>query len=144
MIFDEKKLETIKTEFSINNEEFDKWISELSEVFKYLYLLWLPKEKIKVNFSIIRWLAYYTWTVFETFLEKDLSLGSIWSGWRYENLTNFIDPSTSFSWVWFSIWVTRLEEYLFEKIDKNLLQKTTSDYLVINFEETFEQSIALF
>lgn len=139
-----KKLETIKTEFSINNEEFDKWISELSEVFKYLYLLWLPKEKIKVNFSIIRWLAYYTWTVFETFLEKDLSLGSIWSGWRYENLTNFIDPSTSFSWVWFSIWVTRLEEYLFEKIDKNLLQKTTSDYLVINFEETFEQSIALF
>lgn len=139
-----ENLENIKNELSINNEEFDKWIYELKEVLNYIYLLGLPKDKVIINLSIIRGLAYYTWTVFETFIDWDRTLGSIGSGWRYEKLTSYIDSSTSYSWVWFSIWVTRIEEFLFEKIDKNMLQKTTSDYLIINFAETLKESLNLY
>gem|GEM_PF-5055643 len=37
-----------------------------------------------------------------------------------------------------------MEEFLFEKIDKSNLQKTTSDYLIINFEETIDESLRLY
>ncbi len=137
-------LENIKIELWIKNDEFDKWIYELKTVLSYMYSLGLDKNNVIINLSIIRWLAYYTWTVFETFIDWDRSLGSIGSGWRYERLTSYIDSSTSFSWVWFSIWVTRMEEFLFEKIDKSNLQKTTSDYLIINFEETIDESLRLY
>lgn len=137
-------LNNIWIELQIDNEDFKKWIYELKEVLSFMYKLWLEKDKVIVNLSIIRWLAYYTWTVFETFIEWDRNLGSIGSGWRYEKLTSYIDPKTAFSWVWFSIWVTRMEEYLFEKIDKESLQKTTSDFLIINFEETQNESLKLY
>jgi histidyl-tRNA synthetase len=141
------KLENIDllwTDFWVENEDFLSWVNELSKVLKNLELLWLDSNNIVVNLSIVRWLWYYTWTVFETFIDWDRKLWSIWSGWRYEKLTTFIDPKTSYSWVWFSLWITRLEEYLFEKQDKEKLKKTTSDYLVVNFESTFKESIKLY
>ncbi len=109
-----------------------------------MYKLNIPKKWIKIDFSIVRGLDYYTWIVFETFIFWDEKLGSIGSWWRYDNLTTYIDPKTSFSWVWFSIWVTRLEEYLFDKISKDNLPKTTSEYLIINFEETINKSLELY
>lgn len=139
-----ENLKEIKNELKIENDEFDSWIRELRKVLSFALSLWVPEDAININFSIVRWLDYYTWTVFETFIDSDRSLGSIWSGWRYEKLTSYIDPKTNFSWVWFSIWVTRLEDYLFEKIDVKTLQKTTSDYLIINFEETHKQSFKLY
>lgn len=128
----------------IRNEEFEEWINDLYKVLEYLKNLWIDEKQLNVNLAIIRWLAYYTWTVFETFIDWDRKLGSIWSGWRYEKLTSYIDPKTNFSWVWFSIWITRLEEYLFENIDKDILVKTTSEYLIINFEDTILDGLKLY
>jgi len=134
----------ISNKLWIKNEEFDTGIKELYEVLSNIYNLWIKEDILNINLSIIRGLAYYTWTVFETFIEWDRKLWSIWSWGRYEKLTSYIDEKTSFSWVGFSIWVTRLEDYLFEKIKDRKLPQTTSDYLIINFEDTKKESLELY
>ena len=124
--------------------ELLKWIKELKTVLKNLFLLWVNEEDIVVNLWIIRGLEYYTWTIFETFIEGDRKLGSIASGGRYEGLTKHLDKKANFSGVGFSMWITRFEDYLFEKLDTDSFPKTTSEYLVINFEDTLEESLQLF
>ena len=42
------------------------------------------------------------------------------------------------------MWVTRFEDYLFEKLNLERLPKTTSEYLIINFEETQGESLELY
>lgn len=137
-------IDVLEKEFEAKNEEFLKWVNELKKVLINLEALWMKQEEIQVNLSIIRWLGYYTGTVFETFIDWDRKLWSVGSGWRYEKLTTFLDPKTSFSWVGFSLWITRLEEFLFEKVNKEKLAKTTSEYLIINFENTFIESLKIY
>lgn len=133
-------IENIKN-ININNEEWRKWISELEYISNILESFWM-KDKVKINLSIMRWLDYYTWMVFETFIEWERSLGSISSWWRYENFTKFIDNKTNFSWVGWSIWISRLETYIFEHIKTT--QKTSTEYLLINFKETQENILKLY
>jgi histidyl-tRNA synthetase len=99
-------------------------------------------SEYEVDFGIVRGLDYYTWTVFETFIDEERNLWSIASGGRYENFTKFIEPKTNFSGVGGSIWVSRLESFIFDKIQLN--QKTTSEYLILNFPETTTQCLGLF
>ena len=121
--------------------EFLAGIEELKEVLNYLGKLNI--QEYEVDFGIVRGLDYYTGTVFETFIEEEeRSLWSIASGWRYENFTKFIDPKTNFSGVWGSIGVSRLESFLFEKISSS--QKTTTEYLILNFPETTAKCLELF
>ncbi len=123
-----------------SNSEYLEWINELKQVANLLEKLWICEYEI--DFWIVRWLDYYTWTVFETFIEEEIQLWSIASGWRYEKFTRFIDNKTNFSWVWWSIWVSRLETFVFNKLNYN--KKTTSEYLILNFQETNKQCINLF
>ena len=125
-------------------QELEKWISELKTVLKNAYLLWIDKENIIINLWIIRGLDYYTGTIFETFIEWDRKLWSIASGGRYEDFTKHLDKKTKFSGVGFSMWITRFEDYLFEKMDMEKQAKTTSEYLIINFEQTIEESLKLY
>ena len=97
-----------------------------------------------INLWIIRGLDYYTGTIFETFIDWDRWLWSIASGWRYEWLTKFLDKKANYSGVGFSLWITRFEDYLFEKLDTAELPQTTSEYLIINFEETQKESLWLY
>jgi len=130
--------EDIKNKYQ--NEELNSWIEELNAVIDFLQNLWITNYQ--VDFSIVRWLDYYTWTVFETFIDDNRQLGSIASWGRYENFTKFIDSKTNFSWVGWSIWISRLESFIFEKIKIN--QKTTSEYLFINFPETEKEILKLY
>lgn len=122
------------------NEEYLTGLEELKQVIKFLEQLGI--SEYEVDFGIVRGLDYYTWTVFETFIDEERQLGSIASGGRYENFTKFIDPKTNFSGVWGSIGVSRLESFIFDKIQLN--QKTTSEYLILNFPETTTQCLSLF
>ena len=123
------------------NQELDKWIEDLEKILYYLENLGI-KDKITVNLAIMRGLDYYTWIVFETFIEWERKLGSIASGGRYEHLTTFIDPKTNFSGVGGSIGISRLESYIFEKIKNK--QKTTSKYMLVNFENTQKEILNLY
>lgn len=48
----------------------------------------IPEDRIKLDVSIARGLAYYTGTVFETFLDDLPDIGSVCSGGRYDDLAS--------------------------------------------------------
>jgi histidyl-tRNA synthetase len=124
-----------------DNGLVQEWIKEMKEIFSYFEKLGIL-DYVKLDFSIMRGLDYYTGIVFETFIEWERSLGSVASGGRYENFTKFIDPKISLSWVGGSIWISRLESFIFDnvKFDK----KTTTDYLIVNFEQTQKEALWLY
>ena len=134
--FTEWKIEDLE---NIENNLLQDWISELKQILDYLEVLWV---NVKVNLAIMRGLDYYTWIVFETFVDGERSLGSIASGGRYEKLTHFIDPKTEFSGVGGSIGVSRLESYLLEVVEAT--EQTSSEYLLINFQETQTEILKLY
>lgn len=128
----------------IDNKLFYEWMSELCDVIKTINTLWNnfgAKVNYIIDFAIVRGLDYYTWTVFETFLPKEKSFWSVCSGWRYDNLTMTIDPKRNYSWVWGSIWISRFMSYVFDNKLVNLEQKTITDYLFLNFFETFDSIV---
>ncbi|MBU1083166.1 histidine--tRNA ligase [Patescibacteria group bacterium] len=61
-------------------------VIELQEVVKWAKLLDVPEEKISVDLSVARGLGYYTGPVFETVLTKLPSIGSVFSGGRFDGL----------------------------------------------------------
>lgn len=48
----------------------------------------VPEERISIDVSIARGLAYYTGTVYETFLNAVSGIGSVCSGGRYDDLAS--------------------------------------------------------
>ncbi len=84
---------------------------------------------------ITRGLDYYTGTVYETFFDDDMALGSISSWGRYDGLTAHIDPKRSFSGVWGSIGISRLMTLIFEQEEAK--KQANTEYLCINFTDTF-------
>jgi len=136
-INDLEKLETLVGEKT--NELLQSWIAELNAVLDYLKIF---EVDVKVNLGIMRGLDYYTGIVFETFIEWERKLGSIASWWRYENFTKALDTKTNFSGVGGSIWVSRLEAFIFENVQNK--QKTTSEYMIVNFSSTQNQALQLY
>lgn len=127
----------------LENDNFKRGVAELQEVFWYIKAL-NPSNTYKLVFDpyIIRWLDYYTWTVYETFFDNDIALWSISSGGRYENLTWYINPKKShYSWVGWSIWLSRIIFLILEKGSPENLTKT--QYLFINFKETIDETAKL-
>ncbi len=131
----------------VQNKEFDEWIQELYTIlfgFHNLGKAFWKRLNYKIDFSIIRWLDYYTWMVFETSLEENNSIWSIGWGGRYEKLTSFLNPKVSLSWVWWSIGIDRflclLFHYDFLEIEDKI---GFCDYLFLNFPETKESTFFL-
>lgn len=124
----------------IKSETFNDWINELYYVVNEIDKLseWFNnKIKYKINFLIVRWLDYYTWTVYETFSEKDIGIWSLCSGWRYEWLTKHINSKSNFSWVWISIWVDRLMSLISEKETKENIN-IEKKLMIVNFQDNIE------
>ena len=115
-----------------------EWYQDLKHVLEDI-----SKFDITVEFAlpIVRWHGYYTGIVVEIFLWDDMSLGAIAWWWRYERLTDFISPKQSFSGVWCSI-SNRIMELLLTMGSKKIINSKDS-YLIINFEDTREQSLQL-
>jgi histidyl-tRNA synthetase len=134
---DSKNNEDILSFFEqFNNELLKEWLKELRYIYKNLLSLNIDKNFLKINPSISRWLNYYTWLVFETFIKWALGMWSIASWGRYDNLcSNF--SKNNFPWVGGSIWLSRLISVLKEL---NLLKdcnRSIVDVLVINMWEEF-------
>ena len=92
---------------NISNENFKEGIEELSMVAKYVKLLGVPDDNIKIDLKISRGLDYYTGTVYETFLNEYPSIGSVCSGGRYDNLAEYYTKQ-KLPGVGISIGLTRL------------------------------------
>lgn len=140
--FTQTKLQDLSIDLA-NNDVFNRGLKEIQEVMANINLLnqsdWFS---FVYDPFIIRWLDYYTGTVYETFFEDDMWLGSISSWWRYENLTWYIDSKKNFySWVWWSIGLSRMVYLILETFKPE--QNTVADYLFLNFDWTFSDIIVL-
>lgn len=121
---------------NFDNDLIKEWIRELIYVYDNLLSLWVDKKNLKINPAISRWLNYYTWTVFETFISKAENMWSIASWGRYENLAeNF--TKNSFPWVGGSIWLSRLIAILNELWKIELGTKTVSQVMLVNMWVNF-------
>lgn len=132
-----------------SNPLFFEWLAELKSVISF-FTHWEESTWEKLNYvidlQIIRWLDYYSWTVFEAVLKNDEWLGSICGWWKYDHLTWYLNPKKDiYSGFWWSIWISRLLSKIFweRKIEWKSEQKTSSEYLFLNFKETQNQIFAL-
>lgn len=133
-------LNTKIEELNENDDFLKEWITELKQVYNSL-----KTKNINVIFDpyITRWLDYYTWTVFETFVVDNFDFWSICSGWRYDNLVDSIKKisnnwkswNINYMWVWWSIGLSRLFSRLMDSSLINL-QIPLCDVIFLNLEWT--------
>lgn len=116
-----EKIEKLKN-MQIVNETFVSGLTELEKIAQYVSEFGIPEENFKIDLKIARGLDYYTGTVYETFFDEYRSLGSVCSGGRYDNLTEYY-TDRKFQGVGISIGLTRLFAQLKEM---NLLKASTN------------------
>ena len=119
---------------NIDNEVFVEGVNELEFVCDNMNKLGVPYENYKINLTITRGLDYYTGTVYETFLNDYMSIGSVSSGGRYDSLTKYYTEK-SFPGVGMSIGLTRLYAKFKELGIINANKKCTSDVMVLSLGE---------
>ena len=129
----EEKIKKLK-EMNIENELFLEGLLELEKVAKYVKEFGIPEDSFKIDLKIARGLDYYTGTVYETFFDAYRNLGSVCSGGRYDNLTEYY-TDRKFQGVGISIGLTRLFAQLKEM---KLIQergKSIAQILIIPMDE---------
>ncbi len=136
--------ETIKSlrNMNIDNELFILGINELDEVTNNIKLFGVPAENYKIDLTIARGLDYYTGTVYETFLNKYRQLGSVCSGGRYDNLSEYYTDK-KMPGVGISIGLTRL---FFQLNDNKIIQagnRSISKVMIVSMIDDFSKSIEI-
>ena len=111
-------------------------INELREVTDNLKSLGVPTNFWQIDLSVARGLGYYTGPVFETTLLDLPSIGSVFSGGRYDDLVSRFGKQ-NLSAVGASIGVDRLFAAL-EKLSLLKKEKSVVKVLVLNFDEKAE------
>ena len=91
----------------VDDELYLSGVDELSQVVGYLRGFGVPDENFTLDLTIARGLDYYTGTVFETQLNDFPPMGSVCSGGRYDNLTEYYTTKT-LPGIGISIGLTRL------------------------------------
>ena len=109
---------------------------ELAEITTFVDALGVPRSSWQIDLSIARGLGYYTGPVFETTLLKLPSIGSVFSGGRYDDLVSRFGedniPATGAS-----VGVDRLFAAL-ETLELVPKKKTTTKAVVLNFDNSAE------
>ena len=134
--------ETIKAlkDMNITDELFVQGVSELEEVTNNIQLFGVPAENYKIDLTIARGLDYYTGTVYETFLNKYRQLGSVCSGGRYDNLSEYYTDK-KMPGVGISIGLTRL---FFQLTDNKIIEagnRSISKVMIVSMVDDFSKSI---
>lgn len=84
-----KKEKLIKVrELLKRDKTAEEGIRELIDIVNGLEVLGVEPQNWDIDFSMVRGLGYYTGPIFETILSSTPSLGSIFSGGRYDNLVS--------------------------------------------------------
>ena len=123
---------------NISNDIWNEGINDLKEVIKFIKIFMVPENNFKIDLTIARGLDYYTGTVYETFLNKYKNLGSICSGGRYDNLTEYYS-TRKMPGVGISIGLSRL---FFQLTDSEIISvenESIADVLVISMDDNFNE-----
>ena len=94
----------------------------------------VSEDFFKLDMLIVRGLDYYTGTVFETFLDDFREIGSVSSGGRYDNLSEYYSKE-KLPGVGASIGLTRLFWCLRDLGLLSPQKRSTADFLIIPFSE---------
>lgn len=109
---------------------------ELAEITTFVDALGVPRSAWQIDLSVARGLGYYTGSVFETTLLKLPSIGSVFSGGRYDDLVARFGgdniPATGAS-----VGVDRLFAAL-ETLGLVPKKRTTTKAVVLNFDNGAE------
>ena len=135
----DEKLKALRN-LNFENELFNQGLDELTQVIKYVRLFGVSDENFKVDLTIARGLDYYTGTVYETFLNDYRELGSICSGGRYDNLSEFY-TDRKMPGVGVSIGLTRL---FYKLSELNIIKeenKSISKVLVVSMTENTDRAL---
>lgn len=128
-----EKIEKLKA-MKFTNQMFLDGLMELEKVANYVQQFGIPEENFKIDLKIARGLDYYTGTVYETFFDEYRNLGSVCSGGRYDNLTEYY-TERSFQGVGVSIGLTRLFAQLKEMEILKASIDSIAKVLVISMDE---------
>ncbi|MCK9444377.1 MAG: histidine--tRNA ligase [Tissierellaceae bacterium] len=124
----------------IEDEEFLEGLDELSTVIKYIGLFGVPEENYRIDLPTVRGLDYYTGTVYETYLDNHISIGSICSGGRYDDLASYYTKQR-LPGVGISIGLTRLFYQLMEAKIIETAENSLLDVLVIPMDGFLKDSV---
>ena len=133
----DEKIQALEN-MDIINETWNEGLKDLKEVLEYIRIFMLPEENLKIDLTIARGLDYYTGTVYETFLNKYRNLGSVCSGGRYDNLTEYYS-TRKMPGVGISIGLSRL---FFQLTDNNIIStenQSISDVLVLSMDNNYAE-----
>ena len=133
----DEKIQALEN-MNIINETWTDGLKDLKEVVKFIRIFMVPEENFKIDLTIARGLDYYTGTVYETFLNKYRNLGSVCSGGRYDNLTEFYS-TRKMPGVGISIGLSRL---FFQLTDRNIISvenQSVADVLVISMDNNYDE-----
>ena len=135
----DEKLEALQ-KLSFTNDIFVQGLDELSQVVKCVRAFGVPDTHFKVDLTIARGLDYYTGTVYETFLNDYREIGSVCSGGRYENLSEFYTDK-KMPGVGVSIGLTRLFYKLNELNIVKEEKRAISKVLVVSMLEDSNRAL---
>ncbi len=122
-------------ELNISDEVFNNGLNNLEYVIKALREFGLKEDYFTIDLTIARGLDYYTGTIYETVLDEHPSLGSICSGGRYDNLTEYY-TDIPLEGIGISIGLTRLFSKLLEAEIIKPVTKSLVKVLVVPFDES--------
>lgn len=92
---------------NVDNERFKEGVNELNVVAENMRAFGIDESYFDIDLTIARGLDYYTGTVYETTLDDYRGLGSVCSGGRYDNLTEYY-TNNKLPGIGISIGLTRL------------------------------------
>lgn len=116
-----------------NSPIAEEGIRELNEIVAAVAALGVPERNWAIDLSVARGLGYYTGPVFETILTDLPSIGSVFSGGRYDDLVARFG-STTLPATGASVGVDRLFAAM-EKLDIVPSNLTVTKVMILNFEE---------
>ena len=132
-----KKLEELE-KLNLIDEKYLEGLKKLKTVVNFIGMFGVPEENLKIDLTIARGLDYYTGTVYETFLNEYRNLGSVCSGGRYDNLTEYY-TDRKMPGVGISIGLTRLFFLLMDNGIISADDESISDVLVISMSDEYEK-----
>ena len=129
----DEKTDALK-KLGIDNEMYCEGVKEIEEVCGYMRNFGIDESYFMIDRTIARGLDYYTGTVYETVLDDYRELGSVCSGGRYDNLTEFYTKQ-KLPGIGISIGLTRLFSQLIDKKIISAEEMGLVDVLVVPMGE---------
>ena len=129
-------------ELRIPNAIFQEGVDELAKVVHYIDCFEVPSKNYKIDLKVARGLDYYTGTIYETILDDYPEIGSVCSGGRYDNLSEYY-TNQKLPGVGISIGLTRLFYQLREANIISSKASSLTELLIVPLDTDIDFSIKL-